>query len=77
MLASNMFGHKASFVSSVNSRVLATIKFYSKPRSFLVFLKLFLAYALKSKKKGLYHSLLGGCTVVARAVLIMHKKSFS
>ena len=50
-LASNMFGHKALFVSSVNSRVLATIKFYSKPRSFLVFLKLFLAYALKSKKR--------------------------
>ena len=50
-LASNMFGSSASFVSSVNSRVLKTIKFYAKPRSLLVFLKLFLAYALKRHKK--------------------------
>ena len=50
-LASNMFGSSASFVSSVNLRVLKTIKFYAKPRSLLVFLKLFLAYALKRHKK--------------------------
>ncbi len=50
-LAKNMFGIKASFVSTVNSCVLETIKLYSKPRSLLVFLKLFLAYAIKKHKK--------------------------
>ena len=61
-LANNMFGRSASFILSVNTRILATIKFYGKPRSLLVFLKLFLAYAIKKHKKnvpflagGVYH----------------------
>ncbi len=61
-LANNMIGCSALFVSSVNTRVLATNKFYGKPRSLLVFIKLFLAYAIKKHKKtvpflagGVYH----------------------
>ena len=68
MIAKNMFGSKAMFVSSVNGRVLETIKFYSNPRSMLVLLKLFHAYAIKKIKRcgtpflagGAYH----GCKTV-------------
>jgi hypothetical protein len=60
VIAKSMFGSKASFVSSVNGRVLMKISFYSNPRSVLRFLKLFHAYAIKKIKKSNTPFLVGG-----------------
>ena len=60
VIAKSMFGSKAYFVSSVNGRVLMKISFYSNPRSVLIFLKLFHAYAIKKIKKSNTPFLVGG-----------------
>ncbi len=75
-VAKNMFGSKESFVLSVNGYVLETIKFYSSPRSLLLFLKLSFAYAIKNHKKTVPF-LLGVRTMVARPPETTHVTVFS
>ena len=59
-IAKSMFGSKAAFVSTVNGRVLESIKIYSNKRSVLGFLKLFHAYAIKMIKRDDTPFLAGG-----------------